>query len=112
MEKKIYFDKNLSKLILNEEKTCTWRIWDEVRTKKEGLKINDTVTFVITDTKTEFAKAIITNIKNTKFKYLTKKDWIDKYSSLEEMYDVFSKYYNIPVNKETNLKIIEFKLLK
>ena len=112
MNKKIYFHKNLSELILKEEKTCTWRIWDESRTKKERIAIGDTVTFIITDTKVEFATARITDIKDTKFKYLSDQDLKGKFSSKKEMYDTFSKYYNILVTKETDLKIISFKLLK
>ena len=105
--KRLKFADHLIKLILDGSKTKTWRINDD-----KNLKENDRLS--LTNTKgEEFAKAIITSVKDTTFKEVNKQDkeGHEKFSSDQEMYSTYSKYYNIEITPETKLKIITFELI-
>jgi len=107
--KTLKFREKLSKLILSRKKTITWRLFNN-----KNISEGDTVSFIIWETGKEFAKAIITNIKEKPFKNLTEEDkkGHEKFSTDEEMYKTYSKYYNRNVSPDTIIKIIWFKLKK
>lgn len=106
--KKIKFAKNLIPLILSGEKTSTWRLFDD-----KNLQADDTVKFLDFEKQKVFAKAILTSVTEKRFKNLKKDDWKghEKYKNKDEMYKIYSGYYKQPVNQDTKLKIIKFKLL-
>jgi hypothetical protein len=105
--KTLKFRESLSKLIITGKKDTTWRLFDE-----KNLSVGDVVSFLVWETKKEFAKVKIIEVKETKFGDLTDKDWNghEKFSSDEEMYKTYSKYYNRQVDKNSPVKIIKFEL--
>ncbi|MBS3155813.1 ASCH domain-containing protein [Candidatus Woesearchaeota archaeon] len=106
--KSLKFHTILIPLILSKRKTSTWRLFDD-----KELKEGDIVNFINNKTLGKFAKAELTNIKIKKFKDLTENDWKghEEYSSDKEMYKKYTKYYKKPINGETELKIISFRLI-
>lgn len=107
MRKQLKFRENLSKLILNGEKTTTWRLFDD-----KDLKQEDELSLLVWETKEEFAKAKIVEVREVAFKDLTDEDWDghEKFENSEEMYKTYSSYYNTEVNQNTLVKIIKFEL--
>ena len=106
--KTLKFHPSLVDLVLEGGKTTTWRLWDD-----KNLSSGDEISFLDSYTKTEFAQAVITNVKETAFAELTAEDWEghERFSSDEEMYKSYSKHYrNKKVDKNTKVKIIKFKL--
>ena len=106
--KTLKFTQPLSELILKWEKNSTWRINDD-----KDLKLWDKVLFLTWPILHEFAQWIIAFVKVTTFGNITPEDmdWHEKFSSNKEMLATYSKYYNIEVTNETELKIIRFKLI-
>ena len=106
--KTLKFRKVLSDLILPGEKDTTWRLFDD-----KNLSTGDSVSFLVYETKEEFAKARLTSVRETTLGELTEEDWEghEKFSSDEEMYKTYSDYYNRQVDKDTPVKVIKFKLL-
>ncbi len=104
--KKLKFSEPLPKLVLSREKDTTWRINDD-----KDITLKDTLSLCYNDEK-EFAKAKIISINETKFKYLTEEDkkGHEPFSTDEEMYETYSKYYKINITPETSLKVIKFKI--
>ena len=105
--KTLKFRKSLADNILEGKKTSTWRLFDD-----KNLSKGDIVSFLIWETKDEFAKAKLIDVKETALGELTDKDWEghEKFSSDEEMYQTYSKYYNRPVDEKSPVKIIKFDL--
>ena len=106
--KTLKFRKNLSELILRNEKNITWRIFDD-----KDIKQGDIIQFLVWETKETFAKAKITNVVEKKFKDLDEKDMEghEKFESKEEMYATYSKYYNKTIDENILVKIIKFELI-
>ena len=106
--KTLKFKEKLSKLILSGEKTTTWRLFDD-----KDLQVGDEISFLVKETLEEFAKARLIEVKENVFGNLTADDFDghEKYSSLEEMYQTFSKFYQRDVDKNSPVKIIKFELL-
>ena len=106
--KVVKFREALSKLILQNKKTLTWSLFDD-----KDLSAGEIVSFLIWETKKEFAKAKLTNVKETTFGELTEEDWDghEKFPSEEELYKTYSKYYNYQIDKDTPLKVIKFELV-
>jgi hypothetical protein len=107
MGKTLKFRKYLSELILRGEKDSTWRLFDD-----KDLCKGDTVSFLIWETGEEFAKAVLLDVKEKTFGELTADDWEghEKFSSEEEMYATYTKYYVRQVTKDSPVKIIKFAL--
>jgi len=105
--KTLKFRKILSELILTGEKDTTWRLFDD-----KNLSAGDIVSYLVWETKEEFAKVKITSVKETTFGELTGEDWNghEKFSSDKEMYKTYSKYYNRQVDKNSPVKIIKFEI--
>lgn len=108
MIKTLKFRKNLSELILKNEKNTTWRIFDD-----KDIKKGDIIQFLVWETEEPFVKAKIINVVEKKFKDLNEKDieGHEKFASKEEMYETYSTYYNKTVNENTLVKIIKFELI-
>lgn len=106
--KTLKFKEKLSKLILSGEKTTTWRLFDD-----KDLQVGDEVSFLVKETLEEFAKVRLIEVKENVFGNLTADDFDghEKYSSSEEMYQIFSKFYQRDVDKNSPVKIIKFELL-
>ncbi len=106
--KTLKFRKKLSELILKNEKTTTWRIFDD-----KDIKQGDIMQFLVWETKEVFANAKIVNVVEKKFKELNNQDWDghEKFENMEEMYATYSQYYNREVNENTVVKIIKFELI-
>jgi hypothetical protein len=106
--KTLKFHKSLVKLVLNKEKTITWRLFDD-----KDLSKGDIVSCLVWETKEEFAKARIIEVNKKKFRDLkfADKDGHENFSSDEEMYKTYSKYYRCEITPENTLKIIKFELI-
>lgn len=106
--KTLKFRKELSELILKNEKTTTWRLFDD-----KDIRKGDIIEFLIWENKEIFANAKIIEVVEKKFKELNEQDWEghEKFETMEEMYATYRKYYNKEVNNNTVLKIIKFKLI-
>lgn len=107
--KTLKFRESLSKLILSGDKSSTWRLFDD-----KNLSVGDEVSFLVWETGEEFTRVKILEVKESKFSDLSEEDLEghEKYSSDEEMYAEFSKYYNKKVDGNTIAKIIRFEILK
>ena len=107
--KTLKFRKSLVKLVLNKEKTITWRLFDD-----KDLSKGDVVSFLVWETKEEFTKAKLIEVKETTLGELSKEDLEghERFSSEKEMYDTYSKYYEQKVDETTPIKIIRFNLLE
>lgn len=106
--KTLKFRKELSKLILENKKTTTWRLFDD-----KNLSVDDEVSFVVSENGQEFAQVKIVETNEVQFCDLSEDDWDghEKYSSDAEMYQIFKGYYNCNVDKNSPIKIIKFKIL-
>ncbi len=107
MNKKLKFDPKLVPLVLNKSKTSTWRLWDD-----KNLSTNDIVDFLDSQSGEHFATAKLTEVIEKPLKELTIEDkrGHETFNSDQEMYDTYHHYYGKPVNGETLIKIIRFKL--
>lgn len=105
--KTLKFAEPLPSLILSGKKDTTWRINDE-----KDLEVNDELSLCFIN-KQQFARAKILWIKQTTFERLTNEDLEghEKFSSLEDMYKTYTKYYKQEVKPNTKLKVIKFELL-
>ena len=106
--KKLKFANGLPELILNGKKITTWRISDD-----KNLSVDDIISCCRVDG-TEFANAKITSVKETIFEELTEEDkeGHEPFESDRQMYETFSKYYNIEITPQTKLKVIKFELIE
>ncbi|MBN2016031.1 ASCH domain-containing protein [Candidatus Dojkabacteria bacterium] len=107
--KTLKFYKNLCKLILKGEKNITWRLFDD-----KDLQVGDEVLFVVKETGREFVKARLVDIKEKTLGEIDDSDFDkhEKFSSEQEMYETYSKYYNCRVDENTPVKVIEFQVLE
>lgn len=105
--KTLKFSSNLANKILIGEKTSTIRLFDD-----KDLQLGDELELINQDTLETFGYAKITSLKIKTLDTLDEEDWIGntKYSSDEEMYADFKKFYGDKVNKDTEVKIINFEL--
>ena len=103
--KTLKFKPHLVDKILKGEKTSTWRLFDD-----KNLKIEDELEFVNKETLETFGYAKITSLKIKTLGTLEKDDWVghSKYSSEEEMYTDFRKFYGDNVDEDTEVKIVNF----
>jgi hypothetical protein len=106
--KTLKFRKELSELILNGQKTSTWRLFDD-----KDLSVGDSVSFVVWETGEEFARVELIFVKETTFGQLTSNDWEghETFESEEKMYKVYEEYYKRPVDENSPVKIIKFRFL-
>lgn len=105
--KTLKFRPYLVKLILDGVKDNTFRLFDD-----KDLSEGDELSLVNWVIKEEFAKAVVVSVLEKSFGELTKEDLEghETFSSEKEMYEKYSEYYQRPVDKNTKLKIIRFRL--
>jgi len=108
MTKKLKFAEDLIPRILSGEKTSTWRINDD-----KDLKVGDKLDLLSQVSSKKFAEAKITHVIEKKMENLTEEDkkGHEAFTSDKEMYDTYSKYYQIEVTPNTTIKIIRFSLI-
>lgn len=106
--KTLKFAGELPELVLAGKKDTTWRIDDE-----KDITIEDILSFCRPDG-IEFARGKVRWVKCTRFEYLSEEDkeGHEPFSKDEEMYDTYSRYYNMKVTPETPVKIIKYKLIQ
>lgn len=106
--KTLKFRPHLCAMILRGEKTTTWRLFDD-----KDIHSGDSLSLIHYETKEEFAKAIAIGVWEKSFGQITEEelDGHEKFSSKEEMYETYSKYYGRTVDDDTIVKIIRFRLL-
>lgn len=106
--KRLKFAAKLEPLVLSGEKVSTWRLFDD-----KDLSKNDEILFINKETGEEFAKAILTSVREKKLGGVTSEDYDghEKYDSHEDMMNCYEGYYGDKVNDDTIVKIINFKLI-
>jgi hypothetical protein len=106
--KTLKFREKLSQIILQGNKTTTWRLFDD-----KNLSAGDIVSFLVWETKLEFAQAKLITVRETTLGKLSDTDWDghEKFKNNQEMYDTYSRYYQRPVDEHSPVKIIKFELL-
>ena len=106
--KTLKFRPEMIKGILSGHKDTTWRLFDD-----KDLSEGDTISMLDFDTGEEFAIAKITSVKETIMGKLSYSDFEghDKFPSEEAMYKLFSGYCKCPVDKNTPVKVVKFRLI-
>lgn len=106
--KTLKFAPDLVPLILNGEKDCTWRLWDD-----KDLKVGDEVDLIARPELTVFARAKITSVSNKTMAELTIEDKIGHESFVDddEMYEVYASYYQRPVKPDSPVTVYRFELV-
>ena len=105
--KTLKFRSCLADLILGGKKTTTWRLYDD-----KDLKNGDLLNFRVWETGKDFAKAVITGIKEKRIRELKEEDFEghEKFENEKDMVDQYREYYGDKVNTESVVKIINFNL--
>lgn len=105
--KKLKFTSDLSRLILEGEKTATWRFFDD-----KDLSVGDKLELVNKESEKVFAQAEITSIKEKPLGEVKEADFDGHgtYKNKEEMLATYRGYYGDRVNWDTVVKMIHFKL--
>lgn len=103
--KTLKFAPDLVRKILAGEKTSTWRLFDD-----KDLQVGDKLLFQNKETGASFGTAVISSLSRKTLGSLEDADWIghERFSSEEEMYATYRKYYGDTVNPHTEVKIITF----
>jgi hypothetical protein len=107
--KTLKFSQELVELVKTGKKTTTWRLFDD-----KDLKTGDLVIFLRRPELTPFAEARITHVSVKSMAELTDEDRIghEDVGTGEEIYKIYSGYYNKEVTHETEVKVIKFEVLK
>jgi len=105
--KQLKFESRLVPLVLSEQKTSTWRAFDD-----KNLSVGDAIELVDRGTRAIFARATITSVELKKIREITKgdQDAQGSYRTTEGIVADFKKHYGDRVDADTELKLIEFKL--
>lgn len=104
--KRLKFSDNLPQLILEGKKSSTWRLNDD-----RGIVAGDQLSLCDGDG-SEFAQAYVIEAYEKPFGNLDAQDWDghEPFESPEQMYATYSRYYQMPVDEHTTVKIIKFTL--
>lgn len=108
MPKELKFRKVLAEQILTGQKNVTWRLFDD-----KDLSVGDKLQLIEWVNRNKFADAEITSVREKKMSEINDTDLEghEKFASIEEMYQTYSRYYKTNVDDDTLVKIIQFKLL-
>ena len=103
--KRLKFHPSLVSLVLSKEKTSTWRLFDD-----KNLSEGDMLELINSETGEVFAKAQIKKVSIKKLGQLSDEDRVghEPFSSDQEMHAIYEKYYKVPVDQYTEIKIIRF----
>lgn len=106
--KTLKFRRELADLILAGHKDATWRLFDD-----KNLSEGDVVELLIWGTLEKFATARLIEVREKRMGELVEPDFEghEKFSSTDAMYQTYSTYYDRPVNADTRVKIVRFRLL-
>lgn len=107
--KTLKFAPELVPFVLSEEKTSTWRIFDD-----KDLSLGDELIFVNKVTGEEFAKARIVSVREKTLGEIDAADFDEgheRFESPEKMLESYRSYYGDAVTMDTPLKLIGFELL-
>ena len=105
--KTLKFKAHLVAPILSGEKISTWRLFDD-----KNLSVGDELSLTNAETTREFARAVITDIREKKLNDVTQADfdaW-ERRDNLEEMLELFRGYYCERVTPESMMKMVTFRL--
>ncbi|QQG46261.1 MAG: ASCH domain-containing protein [Candidatus Niyogibacteria bacterium] len=107
--KTLKFRHNLVQKVLDGSKTVTWRLFDD-----KNIQVGDQIELIDWESGGKFAEAKITGVREKKLGEIEEKDFEghEKYQSNEEMLEHYKKYYEEKVDMNTEVKIIDFKLLR
>lgn len=101
---------HLVKMILDGEKTCTWRVFDE----KDLVKGNE-IKLMNKESGEVFGTAKVTDLYTKTFGTLNDEDFVghEGFLSETEMYETYQSYYpDKMVDSDTELKILRFDFIK
>lgn len=103
----IKFRSQLADLVLDGTKTVTWRLFDD-----KDLRVGDLITLQVWETGKDFAKAVITEVKEKRLRELEEIDYKghEKFESQKDMLNTYKEYYGDKVNLDTPVKMITFNL--
>ena len=103
--KTLKFKPYLCEQILEGKKTSTWRLFDD-----KNLQKGDLLTFLNKDALVPFGTATISKLCVKTLGTLEETDWEghERFSSEEEMYATYRRYYGDKVTSVTEVKIISF----
>lgn len=106
--KALKFRQKLAQEVLAGRKNATWRLFDD-----KNLQVNDEISLLIWETKEEFAKGKITEMREKRLSEIEEKDFDghEKFESNEDMLETYKKYYGEKVNWNTFVKLIKFKII-
>lgn len=107
--KTLKFKHHLVQQILDGTKTVTWRLFDD-----KNLQTGDILEMIDADTGKSFCQAMITKIKEKKLGEVEENDFEghERYASKEEMLGHYRGYYGEKVDRDTIIKMIDFKIIK
>ena len=107
--KTLKFAPPLAKMILEGNKTTTWRLFDD-----KDLQPGDKLNLQNCETGEDFAKAEILEIQEKELGKLENADFDghEKFLDQEDMLKQYREYYGEKVNLNTIVKVIKFKLVK
>lgn len=105
--KQLKFESELVQKILSGTKKSTWRLFDD-----KALAAGDEVEFVDRGTGKVFARATLTKVYQKPFRDLTPEDQSghETYQSQDEMLAWFARAYGKPVDIDTKVKIVFFRI--
>lgn len=94
--------------IIARRKTVTWRLFDD-----KDLKADDKLELINWESGEKFADAEIVKVREKRLGEIEEKDFEghEKFESKDKMLETYRKYYGDKVDRNTIVKIIEFKLL-
>ncbi|MEK6841346.1 MAG: class I tRNA ligase family protein, partial [Nanoarchaeota archaeon] len=104
---KLKFNPRIIQEILNGESFLTFRL------EHKNISKGDVCEFLNSKDNKKFAEAKIVNVNKKKFKDINPSEWKhERFTTRQEMYKTYEKYYKKPVNENTDIYIYEFKLIK
>lgn len=106
--KTLKFQDKLADMIIEGEKTITWRINDD-----KDIQEGDEIALIRRPSMKEFGRAEVIKVKETTFGEMAPEDYEghEKFKTKDEMYKTYSKYYNMEVTPKTKLKVITLRIM-
>lgn len=104
--KTLKFVPHLAEMIVAEEKTCTWRIFDD-----KEIERGDDIEFYNKETEELFGHAKIKEVYIKTLETITDEDLQghERFANFDEMVETYKNYYGDKVTLSTPIKIIRFE---